>query len=340
MPKHSDKLFSALCSSIISQILTLHTNPLRNLFTLSVISAVITVATNFNTIFSDGIFAYNNLLSATITTTLAVSFTLLTVTAKLIVKFMTTAGVDCSGYSDIRKYDITGLTGGMVTYQGDQRFNLRSPIFNTDCFIFANSRPLATATGIINSEAYGFSFGPWKSSAHNKIERNIKHSQANQHCLMLVESPKLSQEVVDFPYIGFTHVIPVSKDVWDRYNEGSIQDNDFSEDDIFTLDKNPDESPYGIIIFSVGARPLSIQKKYHGDICDQHRPTLPLMAKATAFHVRVVAEKFFKKDKEIPILAQSANAYCYKFYTKYKLDSGKNSGDGCRIFTAKVKLIT
>jgi hypothetical protein len=93
-----------------------------------------------------------------------------------------------------------------------------------------------------------FSSSIFADSYARKLKRNKEHQEKNPFAIMLVQHHGDSEDANDEPYIGFTHLLPVSESVYRDYTNGNIKDNDFCADDVCSLD----EEAYGIIVFSLG----------------------------------------------------------------------------------------
>jgi hypothetical protein len=203
---------------------------------------------------------------------------------------------------------------------------------DTSQFIFINDEEDVKLCSEINAKAYAK--GAWRGTFKRKYERNLRHYRKNKFSLMFIKFEDTDR------YVGYTHVFPVSENVWKKYVDGKLGDNSFSYINI--CDQNPkgiNEFPYGLILFSaalIEANPIffgnkEMHKMYIGD----------LIEKAIVFHCDILIKNHFSnieayKKTEVEVLLQNEGTN-YKNFFKGYAEMSKVSKDGGTIIQFKIK---
>lgn len=150
--------------------------------------------------------------------------------------------------------------------------------------------------------------GVWKENDFNKkYLRNLSHIQKNKYSMMFISS------FIEDKKLGFTHILPISKWVWDSYLKGKISDNNFGDhliipDSGYGAGKN---TPYGLIIFTVAFvsydQELRQSKTFIEDVSH-------LLENAIAIHVLTYLKTMFKKHSTVKLLIQNMSKEYIDFF--------------------------
>lgn len=179
--------------------------------------------------------------------------------------------------------------------------------FSVSNFSFASNQHLGEISSLLNLLVYRNSI--WSTNLEHKIQRNLTHINKNPKTILLIKH--------DDEYIGFTHCLPVNKNVWENYLKGKIADNDFSASDIVS-----DENYFGVIIFSIG---------YLGEFSNNTK--LLMVYQALIYHISI----FLSNKTELNVLIQNSDPYLVKAMDELELNQQENlSMDGYQIYTAKI----
>lgn len=194
----------------------------------------------------------------------------------------------------------------------------------TEYFEFA-SKITASIAAELNVQAYART--AWQASYDEKFKRNLSHIQRNKHSILLIKSSRGE-------YIGFTHVLPVTRNTWDKYNKGLIKDKNYSAKLIANNEKKTlGSDAYGIIIFSVACikrnRDFKESSLYASSVGE-------LLEQALVHHVRTLCREYFKGTEEVPVLLQNMGEEFLKFFKPAATSTTNISADGVRIIAFEI----
>jgi hypothetical protein len=180
----------------------------------------------------------------------------------------------------------------------------------------------AMITAELNSK--GFSKTAWAGSVEEKYKRNAAHIRQNKYCILLIKNNAGD-------YVGFSHIIPVTKSTWEDYMNGKIKDSIFSYKLITpTVPMSDEEKPAGLIAFSIAY------------IKDKDNPFDPFIDKgeileqAKAYHLKILCETYFSSTPSVPVLFQNMGEKFWRFFKDCLTSDDKISADGVRIITYNV----
>jgi uncharacterized protein YbaR (Trm112 family) len=192
---------------------------------------------------------------------------------------------------------------------------------NIDLDQFEFATPItAEESAIINFEAYEYSI--WGTSVLNKLQRNLKHINKNPLSILLIKSKDKKS------FIGFSHMLPVSKITWDDYINAKITDNGFPEKHIVSIGDN---KAYGIIQFSLGMRQPN---KSNYELPSSKHEIGELLEQASCVHFNSL-KKMFRINEDIPVLLQNMGQEFISFY-KDCADFGGMTKENAKIIMFKV----
>lgn len=183
---------------------------------------------------------------------------------------------------------------------------------------------------------------------NKKIRRNAQHILRNKNTILLVKNSRGD-------FVGFTHVIPVSAMVWEKYLRGEIADLSFTEYNVCS----DQEKAYGLIIFSIGKvfkhgfdgyLPSKISEHLSSEVNisienekkrrqQEKRKDLDVdlsaIYKGVFFHINTLINKNFVHPKIVPVLVQIEDpdlreTFENNNFIKHKIPSK----DGYDIYTA------
>ncbi|MEG4301757.1 helix-turn-helix transcriptional regulator [Microcoleus sp. D3_18a_C4] len=235
-------------------------------------------------------------------------------------------------------YDIDALTEGVFDPAEKGKLVLIrnslavSRLLNNITVVFADTESLAHETGIICSIAYSKAeHKMWSGSISEKSKRNRAHARKNPHTLLLfkAENEQVSHgdRELALEWLGYTHVLPVNLETWNKYLDGEIGDEGFPSDYV----ASQEDEAYGLIVFSIALYRDWFSKEKYG--FNKSLNDIQRLAKVTAYHLIRLIEIQFKEGQEIPILAQTDSRYISKFLERNGfIKHSKKSADTCPIY--------
>ena len=199
------------------------------------------------------------------------------------------------------------------------------------------TKETADISAELNIKAY--SRGPWGTNYQDKLERNLSHIVQNKHSIMFLRYAKTKD------IVGFTHILPVSQDVWVKYTKGLIKDNEFAADYIISDSFNPkyiNERPYGVILFGVVCTEVDNDNYSSINENKYYRYLGEVLEKAIAYHLNTLLKGYFSSKAKNPyskvnVLLQNEDEYTFKGFFKGWANMKDISGDGCTIIQFVVK---
>ena len=169
--------------------------------------------------------------------------------------------------------------------------------------------------------AKAFRNTPWD---YDTKDRNATHLDKNDQSILLICTKEGSP-------VGFTHVVAVNYDVWQRYKTGNISDAKLDGNDIAPkIAILNDEYPHGIILFTVALsethkdfklEPKKDYKKKVGDI----------LLKAAAYHIDHFLKREFVNQRNIPVLFHTMRDNVIKQFKDHMTNGREYSKDNARI---------
>jgi hypothetical protein len=203
-------------------------------------------------------------------------------------------------------------------------FKIKNESIKYEKFVFATKHD-AAISAVINMKAYAG--GVWGTDYFDKYLRNKSHILRNDKSILLIKSLTTDE------YIGFTHIFPVSENVWNKYTQGKIKDNEFNGDLIFTKENDYDE-PYGLILFGI-ALPLK-DDDYSGSAIEEWDYLSDLLEQSVAYHLNCYLVEYFKDKKVVKVLFQN---YDEKFFKPFEVEAINDklvSGDNAPVYIFKI----
>lgn len=180
-------------------------------------------------------------------------------------------------------------------------------------------------TAILYSRA--FKNTPWD---YDTEKRNFSHITKNDHSIMLICTKAGNP-------IGFTHVIAVNDDVWQRYKEGNIGDLELDGNEIVPKEaKFHDEHPHGIILFTVALSDT------HRDFMNETRKEYKkkvgnTLTKAAAHHIDHFLKREFKQQRIVPVLFHTMRDNVIKLFDGHMTNGREYSKDNARLICFNLK---
>jgi hypothetical protein len=161
---------------------------------------------------------------------------------------------------------IQSATQGSISFhQGTMILNPLAGLDPEGLFSFADTERLINLSGVLNAQA--FRKHPWwgtsSSPGYNileKSERNRSHIRKNPYTLLLIKAFKSDQFEPRDEYIGFSHVIPLSREGHEAYCRGHIPDNFLGPEVICA----PGQPARSLLLFSIAADTRSFRNAYPG----------------------------------------------------------------------------
>lgn len=193
---------------------------------------------------------------------------------------------------------------------------------DSERFEFATEKTAALSADL-NVKAYKNS--AWSTNFNDKFQRNLSHIRKNNLSIMFVKS------LLSDKYLGYTHILPVSKRTWERYLDGKISDNSFSDNYIAADDVNEKsyKQPYGLILFSI-ASVFYDQELERGPV-ERREEVSDLYEQAVAFHLKSYLNTQFKSQNLVEVLLQNMGKDYLDFFKGFSPKSNRLSADGAYI---------
>ena len=193
---------------------------------------------------------------------------------------------------------------------------------NSARFEFA-TEATAALSAEFNMRAYRNSL--WETSFEEKFNRNISHIRKNRLSIMFVKS------LIDNKYLGYTHILPVSKRTWDKYLDGKIGDNTFSEKLIASDSPNEKEhkQPYGLILFSVAS--VTYDSELKNESKNLVKNIGDLYEQAVVYHLKSYLNTQFKSQNLVEVLLQNMSEDYMNFFKDFAKSTNRLSADGAYI---------
>ena len=165
----------------------------------------------------------------------------------------------------------------------------------------------------------------WDVDKAQKKKRNLSHIERNDYSILCIVDSGGT-------IIGFTHIFPVNKDIWDRYNEGTIADNTFPASKIVAKTTKRNNSAYGLILFSI-ALPHNKKKKLKRN---EKLDNGLFVQECVAHHFDHYLKREFIGKETVPMLFQNFDRDLLKYYDPVKTNPEILSKDGAKIVCAEI----
>lgn len=194
-------------------------------------------------------------------------------------------------------------------------------------FEFANK---ATSELAAEMNVKAFARGLWAGTKDEKLERNTAHIEKNAFSIMFVKSKTDSSK-----YLGYTHILPVTRLTWDKYTSGDIGDNEFH--DGYVVDTHAqDEKPYGLIVFSVAS--VRYDSHLKNPIGEFRGKLGSLYEQAVVYHIsKLLQITFVGSEKVIQVLIQNDGKKYLESFSGCCTSNNKYTKDNTRLIVMEIK---